>query len=63
MKSNYQIKITGEGTANEIVNALRLVANAIESNGIRKTLDSPEIEDLDGAQWEDCTLLTEICAA
>lgn len=57
---NYNIKITGEGTSKEIVNALRLVATAIENKAVRDNLDSPEIEDLDGAEWEDSTLMTEI---
>lgn len=60
---NYNIKITGEGTSKEIVNALRLVATAIENKAVRDNLDSPEIEDLDGAEWEDSTLMTEINVA
>lgn len=60
MEKNYIIKITGGGSAEAIVKALRLIANAIESRSVRETLDSPEVEDLDGAEWEDCTLMTEI---
>lgn len=56
----YKIKITGEGTAMDIVNALDKILHAIHSRSIRENLDSPEIEDLDGAEWEDCTLMTEI---
>lgn len=56
----YTIKITGQGKPEDIVNALRLVASAIESKSVRENLDSPEIEDLDGAEWEDFTLMTEI---
>ncbi len=58
--TEYSIKITGEGTAQDVVSALRKVANAIESKDIRDNLDSPEVEDLDGAEWEDNTLMTEI---
>lgn len=57
---NYSITITGEGTAKDIVNALKLIANAIESKDIRESLDSPEIEHLDGAEWENNTLMTKI---
>ncbi len=56
----YKIKITGEGTAKEIASALKKVAKAIEDKPTRESLDSPEIEHLDGAEWEDCTLMTEI---
>ena len=56
----YTIKITGEGTASEISSALQLIVNAIEDKRIRVELDSPKIEDLDGCEWEDCTLMTEI---
>lgn len=56
----YKIKITGEGTPQEIVKALRLIANAIEDRATRTDLDAPEIEHLDGAEWEDSTLMTEI---
>ncbi len=56
----YTIKITGQGKPEDIVKALRLVASAIESKSVRENLDSPEIEDLDGAEWEDFTLMTEI---
>lgn len=54
----YIIKITGDGTAADIIKALRAIADSMESKTIRETLDSPEIEDLDGAEWEDCTLMT-----
>ena len=55
--TNYTIRITGEGNVHEISNALRKIADAIQSGG---DADSPNVEDLDGAEWEDCTLLTEI---
>lgn len=56
----YSIKITGSGTASEIVRALELIATAISDKAVRTRLDSPEVEDLDGAEWEDSTLMTEI---
>jgi len=48
---NLEIRITGGGTRKEISDALNLIAKSI--------LDTP-VEDLDGAEWEDCTLMTEI---
>jgi hypothetical protein len=51
MEKQYTIRITGGGTREEISSALNLIANEI--------LSTP-IEDLDGAEWEDCTLMTEI---
>ncbi|HNU14051.1 MAG TPA: hypothetical protein PKI55_06280 [Chitinophagaceae bacterium] len=54
----YNIKITGSGTRQDIAKALRLIADAIyhpHSKG-----DGLNIEDIDGAQWEDSTLMTEI---
>ena len=46
-----KIKITGGGTREDISSALNLIAKSI--------LETP-IEDLDGSEWEDCTLMTEI---
>jgi hypothetical protein len=48
---NYYIKITGEGTKEEIVNALQRL-----SNDIRISSD----DELDGAKWEHEILFTEI---
>ena len=48
---NLKIKITGEGSRGDVHSALVLIAKALEST---------PIEELDGAEWEDCTLLTEI---
>lgn len=56
----FTIKITGEGTASEIASALQLIVNAIKDKTIRDGLDSPKVQDLDGCEWEDCTLMTEI---
>jgi len=52
----YTIKITGSGTPDEIINALKGVIESIEEakGGIG------EISALDGAEWEDKTLMTEI---
>jgi len=48
---NLTIKITGGGSREDISKALELISKSI--------LDTP-IEDLDGSEWEDCTLMTEI---
>ncbi len=53
MKDNFEIKITGGGTRKEISDALALISKSI--------LES-KVEDIDGAEWEDCTLMTEINA-
>jgi hypothetical protein len=48
---NLKIKITGEGSRTDVHSALVLIAKALETT---------PIEELDGSEWEDCTLLTEI---
>ena len=55
---NYEIKISGSGTAKQIAAALRDIARNIQeaSDG------NNEIAELDGANWEDPTLMTEIRA-
>jgi hypothetical protein len=50
-----EIKITGEGTADEIVGALRRVAKNIALNAAEHGVNM-----MDGSVWEDSTLLTEI---
>jgi len=50
---NLTVKITGGGTRKDISSALSLIAKSI--------LETP-IEDLDGSEWEDCTLMTEVNA-
>ena len=50
---NLTVKITGGGTREDVSKALDLISKAI--------LETP-IEDLDGSEWEDCTLMTEINA-
>lgn len=52
----YSIKITGSGTTDEIINALKNVIENIEE--VSKS--ASEIIALDGAEWEDGTLMTEI---
>lgn len=57
---NYTIKITGGGSRKDISNALRKIADALyheTSIGHGKNISDDMI---DGAVWEDCTLLTEI---
>lgn len=60
MEKIYSIRITGSGTIVDITNALQKIKEAMRDSQIRMALDSPEIEDLHGAEWEDCTLMTEI---
>lgn len=48
---NLTIRITGGGTRKDISLALSHISKAI--------LTTP-IEDLDGCEWEDCTLMTEV---
>lgn len=57
MKKDYQIKIKikGEGTPDEIVNALRVVAEEIHY-----AATCVGSEAFDDKQWEDPTLMTEI---
>ncbi len=50
---NYNIKITGSGTRDEIISALQEII---------KGMKDETVGVLDGAVWEDETLLTEIDA-
>jgi hypothetical protein len=50
----YTITIKGGGTAKELIDALRGVANSIESAA------NSDVDALDGAEWEDSTLMTYI---
>ena len=52
--TKYSIKITGEGTREEIAKALLLIAAAIDGD------KQQDLEDIDGAEWNDCLLLTEM---
>lgn len=54
----FEIKITGSGTQEEIVEALRNVANNILSAGA----GNPEglNDELDDTEWEDSTLVTKV---
>lgn len=51
MDYRYNIKITGSGTRDEIVEALKNVLTSI---------DESNVAVLDGAEWEDSILITEI---
>lgn len=53
---NYEIKITGSGTAKQIAAALRDIAKNIQSAAD----GNHEEQLLDGAEWEDPTLMTTI---
>ena len=48
---NYYIKITGSGTLLEIVDAL---------SAVQKSLLAATPDELDGAEWENETLMTEV---
>jgi len=52
----YNITITGEGTAEEIAQALRDVADGI----MEAKRGEHEVAVLDGAEWEDSVLMTRI---
>lgn len=47
----FEIKITGSGTKQELEKALQQVVDNIKAS---------TDEELDGSQWEDPTLMTEI---
>jgi hypothetical protein len=57
-KQTYNIKITGIGTAEQLLNALRKIAKNIKD--FEGTDD--ELTVLDGAKWEDEILMTELNA-
>jgi hypothetical protein len=48
---NYYIKITGGGSREDISKALDLIS---------KQILTAAVEDLDGCDWNDCTLTTEV---
>ena len=55
---DFEIKITGNGTPAEIIKSLLGIIG-----GIQEAIDSnQETAILDGAEWEDETLMTEINA-
>ena len=51
MKTELEIKITGDGTQEELVFSLRRLADAIEREPLSR---------LDNVEWEDQTLMTNI---
>jgi len=53
-KFDYNIKITGNGTKKEIAKELRELADSVEQ--------AKGDAELDGAEWEGDTLMTEISA-
>ena len=55
--NKYSIKITGEGTAEEIKEALQSIIGGIEE---AQEGEHPESAILDGAEWENETTMTEI---
>lgn len=57
MKKEYTIKIIGGGTREDIAEALRLIASAMDGKGDHP---SQSDEDINGAQWNDCALQTEV---
>jgi len=54
---SYNIKITGKGTSEEIIKSLKSIIGGIEE---AQEGEHPESAILDGAEWEDNTLATEI---
>ena len=53
---NYSIKITGQGTREDIAKALREIADLV----FNPTGENLSDDYIDGAEWEDATLMTEI---
>ena len=54
----YNIKITGSGTTDELITGLKNLINSIEDS-----VKSEHVEAiLDGAEWKDKILMTEISA-
>lgn len=51
MAKTFEIKITGEGQKNHIIHALYDVI---------RTLEAADEDTLDGVEWEDAVLMTEI---
>lgn len=51
----YSIKITGSGTPKQLESALAQVLR-----NLRDSISEGETDSLDGAVWEDPTILTEI---
>jgi hypothetical protein len=60
MKRTFEIKITGSGTPKQLVDQLRNVAKRIES--LAEFDEKHGAAMLDGAEWEDAILVTEINA-
>ncbi|MEK6829809.1 MAG: hypothetical protein AABY15_06850 [Nanoarchaeota archaeon] len=52
---NFKIKITGGGTPQEIADALEQVVN-----NLRDSIETGSTKELDGCEWEDPILMTEI---
>jgi hypothetical protein len=48
---DYYIKITGGGSREDISKALTLISKAILTEAV---------ENIDGSDWNDCTLTTEL---
>lgn len=57
MPQNYSIHISGTGTPQEIKEALLGIIGGIEE---AETSEHPTSAILDGAEWEDKTLITQI---
>jgi hypothetical protein len=53
----YDITIKGNGTSKEIIESLQSIIGGIEE---AQEGEHPESAILDGAEWEDNTLTTEI---
>ena len=52
---NYVIKITGGGTLENIINALRVVTDELAEE-----LKNNPVKEIDDIEWEDPTLMTLI---
>ncbi len=56
--TEYKIKISGSGTTGELLQALERIKNNIEE----AVSSGHELQLLDGAEWEDSTLYTNVDA-
>ena len=56
MKKQFNIKITGSGTPEEIIASLKLVIDSVDAARHKKN----PAKFLDGAKWENKTLMTEV---
>ena len=55
--ANFEIKIIGQGTENEIIESLKSMVKVFKDKKSRKLLDAPGLQDLDGCSWNGGKIL------